>query len=148
MEPSLPIENPKSYDSYHDSLTHHYSAPVFYDALRREISFARREGNNVAVLKFQLSKSVKLDQMLYFANELELSVRQHDLIARIAEREFVVLLRFGSDITSACESLVTRMKNVEKRTFYYGWVMSDGTKDLDSVLNELDNPQIFRASAN
>lgn len=146
MEPSLPIEPPKSYDSYHDSLTHHYSATVFYDALKREISFAKREGNSVAVLKFQLHKLATSDHMIFFANELELSVRQHDLISRISEREFVVLLRFDSDISSACECLVARIQNVEKRTFYYGWVVSDGTKDVLEVLNELDNPHLLRSS--
>ena len=146
MELSLPIEPIKSFDGYHDSLTHHYSAAVFYDSLRREISFAKREGNSVGVLKFQLFANTTEDQLLYFANELELAVRQHDLIARVGMREFAVLLRFDSDITSACVCLIARIKAVEKRGFHYCWVITDGSKDVEQVLEELDNPQILRSS--
>lgn len=146
MEQILPIEPPRSFDCYHDSLTHHYAAPVFYDALKREISFAKREGNTVGIVKFILLDKATTDQLLFFANELELAVRQHDLISRIAVNEFAVLLRFDSDITAACESLILRIKNVEKRGFRYAWVSTDGTKELVQVLAELDNPQILRSS--
>ena len=146
MERILPIEKPKSFDCYHDALTHHYVAPVFYDALNREISFAKREGNLVGVVKFLLFESTSEEQLLYFANELELAVRQHDLIARITSHEFVVLLRFDSEITSACSALVARIKNTERREFQYCWVITDGTKGLAEVLEALDNPQILRSS--
>jgi GGDEF domain-containing protein len=146
MERILPIEKPKSFDCYHDALTHHYVAPVFYDALKREISFAKREGNLVGVVKFVLFESTSEEQLLYFANELELAVRQHDLIARITSHEFAVLLRIDSEIASACSALVTRIKNVERRQFQYCWVITDGTKGLAEVLEALDNPQILRSS--
>ena len=51
MEKSLPIDSIKSFDNYHDSLTNHYAPAVFFDSLKREISFAGREGNQVAVIK-------------------------------------------------------------------------------------------------
>jgi GGDEF domain-containing protein len=146
MERILPIEKPKSFDCYHDALTHQYVAPVFYDALKREISFAKREGNLVGVVKFVLFESTSEEQLLYFANELELAVRQHDLIARITSHEFAVLLRIDSEIASACSALVTRIKNVERRQFQYCWVITDGTKGLAEVLEALDNPQILRSS--
>ena len=146
MERILPIEKPKSFDCYHDSLTHHFVAPVFYDALKREISFARREGNLVGVVKFVLFRNISEEELLYFANELELAVRQHDLIARITSHEFAVLLRFDSELDSACEALITRIKNVERREFQYCWVITDGTTGLAQVLEELDNPQILRFS--
>jgi hypothetical protein len=146
MEISLPIGTPSSFDNYRDSLTHHYSANVFYDALKREISFAKREGNLVGVVKFIVPAGTSADQLLYFANELELAIRQHDLIARIAECEFVALLRFDSEVIEACECLVQRIKNLERREFKFVWAISDGTKGLEQVLEELDNPQIYRSS--
>jgi GGDEF domain-containing protein len=146
MEPILPIEKPKSYDCYHDVLTQHYSAQVFYDALKREISFAKREGNLVGILKLELFSNATEDQMLYFANEIELAVRHHDLISRLASHEFVVLLRFDSEISAACEYVVQRLTKVEKRGFKFGWVITDGTKGLEQVLEELNNPQILRSS--
>lgn len=146
MEQILPIQSPKSFDCYHDSLTHHYAAPVFYDALKREISFAKREGNLVGIVKFVLPPKTSEDQMLYFANELELSVRQHDLISRIGLREFAVLLRLDTEIQSACEILINRIKKSEKRQFQYCYVMTDGTKGLVQVLENLDNPQILKSS--
>lgn len=145
MEQILPIQPPKSFDCYHDSLTHHYAATVFYDALKREISFAKREGNLLGIIKFVLPANTSEDQLLYFANELDLSVRQHDLIARTGTREFAVLLRIDNEIDAACESLLNRIKIYEKRKFHYGVVISDGTKGLVQVLENLDNPQILRA---
>ena len=146
MEQILPIQSPKSFDCYHDSLTHHYAAPVFYDALKREISYAKREGNLVGIVKFVLPPKTSEDQMLYFANELELSVRQHDLISRIGLREFAVLLRLDTEIQSACEILINRIKKSEKRQFQYSFVTTDGTKGLVQVLENLDNPQILKSS--
>ena len=146
MERILPISKPKSFDCYHDSLTHHYAAPVFYDALKRELSFAKREGNLVGIVKFQLLENATEDQMLYFANELELVVRQHDLIARIGGNEFAVLLRLDAEVESAFKCLVTRVANVEKRGFKYAFISTDGTKGLVQVLEEMDNPQILQSS--
>jgi GGDEF domain-containing protein len=146
MERILPIETPKTFDCYHDSLTHHYAAPVFYDALKREISFAKREESSVGIVKFVLPENATTDQLLFFANELELAVRHHDLISRIASHEFAVLLRFDSNIGSACECLISRVRNIEKRGFQYSWVTTDGTKGLEEVLLELDNPQILKSS--
>jgi GGDEF domain-containing protein len=146
MELSLPVEIPKTFDCYHDLLTHHYAAPVFYDALKRELSFAKREGNLVGVVKFFLKEQTTLDQLLYFANELELAIRQHDLISRLAKYEFAVLMRFDADIPAAFQSLIERIRKVEKREFQYSWTFSDGTKGLEQVLDELDNPQIIQSS--
>lgn len=146
MERILPVGKPKTFDNYRDSFTHHFAANVFYDALKREISFAKREGNLVGVVKFQLKYSTSAEHVLFFANELELSIRQHDLIARIGELEFAVLLRFDANISEACECLISRVTNLEKREFRYAFVVSDGTKGLEQVLKELDNPQILRSS--
>lgn len=146
MERILPIAKVKSFDCYRDSLTHHFAAPVFYDALEREISFAKREGNLVGVVKFELLADASEDQLLFFANELELAVRQHDLISRIGTREFVVLMRLDIEISSAFKALISRIKTFEKREFKVGFVCSDGTKGLVQVLEELDNPQILQSS--
>ena len=140
------MESPKSFDCYHDSLTNLYAASVFYDALKRELSFAKREGNLVGIVKFFLPRETTLDQLLFFANELELASRQHDFISRIAKYEFAVLMRFDADIPSAFESLISRIKNVERREFKYSWTVSDGTKGLEQVLDEVDNPQILQSS--
>ena len=79
--------------------------------------------------------------MLFRSNELELIVRQHDLIARLARYEFAVLLRFDSNIREACLALINRVENVEKRKFSYSWSISDGTKSLEEMLKEIENPQ-------
>ena len=127
-------------------MTHHYSASVFYDALKRELSFAKREGNLVGVVKFELLEGSSEDQLIFFANELELAVRQHDLIARIGAREFAVLLRLDIEIENAFKALVSRLKKFERREFKVGHIFSDGTKGLAHVLEELDNPQILHSS--
>lgn len=142
----IPISETRTFDCYHDSLTHHYLASVFYDALAREISFAKREGNQVGIIKFQLLDGTAEDQMLFFANELELAVRQHDLISRISDREFAVLLRLDTEVNGAFEALISRLIKMENREFLFGCVRTDGTKGLAKVLEELDNPQILCSS--
>ena len=142
-EPRLKVDPPSSIDGFHDLLTHYYSLPIFYETLKREISFAKREGHAIALLKFQLPNDTNLDQLLFFANELEQIVRQHDLIARLARYEFAVLLRFDSNIREACLALINRVENVEKRKFSYSWSISDGTKSLEEMLKEIENPQLL-----
>ena len=83
---------------------------------------------------------------MYKRQELELAIRQHDLISRLSKREFAVLLRFDSEALEVCESLVKRVKSLEKREFSFAWVITDGTKGLEQVLEDLDNPQILRSS--
>ncbi|MFM8921435.1 MAG: hypothetical protein ACKOFV_02070 [Candidatus Nanopelagicaceae bacterium] len=141
MERSIPVEPLKSFDNYRDSLTNLFSANVFYDALKREISLARREGNQVGLVKFILPRDISMEHLLYFSNELLLLARQHDLVSRISEREFVVLLRFDSEVAGACESLIQRVANSERRQFSYSVLVADGTKVLEQVLADLDNPQ-------
>jgi GGDEF domain-containing protein len=106
----------------------------------------REEGNQVGVVKFELFENTTEDHLLFFANELELAVRQHDLIARVGIREFVVLLRLDSEIESAFIALISRINGFEKREYKVGIVKTDGTKGLVQVLEELDNPQIMRSS--
>ena len=142
-EPRLKVDPPSSIDGFHDLLTHYYSLPIFYETLKREISFAKREGHAIALLKFQLPNETNLDQLLFFANELEQIVRQHDLIARLARYEFVVLLRFDANISEACLSMVSRVEHVEKRKFSYSWAISDGTKGVEELLKEIENPQLL-----
>ena len=86
------------------------------------------------------------DQLLFFANELDLAVRHHDLISRIGAREFAVLLRLDVEIESAFKALVSRLKKIERREFKVGYISSDGTKGLVQVLEELENPQILYSS--
>jgi GGDEF domain-containing protein len=146
MEKIIPIEPLKSFDGYHDSLTHHYAAPVFYDALKREVSFAKREGHKVGIVRLQLLENTSMDQMLFFANELELCVRHHDLIARVGQREFAVLLRFDFAISAACECLLQRLATTERREFLFSFAVSDGTKGVEELLDELENPQFLQSS--
>ena len=149
MERIVPTRAPFSFDGYRDSETNHYSVQVFYDALQRELSFVQRESSSsVGVVKFTLPEASTADQLLFFANELELCIRRHDLISRIAEREFVVLIRAGLAIQEACDSLILRMSNVERRGFLFVKALSDGTKELVQVLSELDNPQFLTSSKN
>jgi hypothetical protein len=35
---------------------------------------------------------------------------------------------------------------MERREFKFAWAISDGTKGLEQLLQELDNPQIYHSS--
>lgn len=115
------------------------TAQSFNAALLREISYAKREKIPTGVIKFELPESATFDEFMYFANELELAIRQHDLIGRVAVREFAVLIRTSFDISEACEALVARLKIVERRPFIHKVAITDGTKGVAEILAELDN---------
>jgi GGDEF domain-containing protein len=105
-----------SHDGLRDSLTHLASPGLFYEELRREISRARRSGEQVSLARFVLrAKASEVDaphssefdiEVLSFSHTLSQLTRAEDICSRIGSLEFLVLLR-GSD--SVAMALIERV---------------------------------------
>lgn len=93
----------RSHDGLRDSLTHLASPGLFYEELRREISRARRSGEQISLARFVLRAHVsEVDaphssefgiEVLSFSQTLNRLTRAEDICSRIGDLEFLVLLR-------------------------------------------------------
>ena len=93
----------RSHDGLRDSLTHLASPGLFYEELRREVSRARRSGEQVSLARFvlrvnplavvELSPSEFDIEVLSFSHTLTRLTRAEDICSRMGNLEFVVLLR-------------------------------------------------------
>jgi diguanylate cyclase (GGDEF)-like protein/PAS domain S-box-containing protein len=101
----------------HDVLTHLPNRTLFNDRLTQAISFAKREGNQLAVLFVDLDQFKRINDSLghamgdkllrSVAGRLIACVRQSDTVCRLGGDEFVVLL---SEVTSAEAASVSARK--------------------------------------
>ncbi len=99
-----------SHDGLRDSLTRLALPGLFYEELRREISRARRSGEQVSLVRFVLRanasevdapRSSEFDvEVLSFCHTLTRLTRAEDICSRMGNLEFLVLLR-GNDLVAA-----------------------------------------------
>ena len=156
-----------SHDGIKDSLTHLAAPPLFYEALRRELSRFERSGNPFSLVRLVLLTETKNQyrqenndvsiyevEILNFAEILIRLSRSEDLCARIGEREFAILLH-GSE--SVAQNLIERVankwlaaiaENVKERGRAYPDFLSahlssqSGENTLD-LLNRLDRQPLI-----
>jgi len=89
--------------AHHDSLTGIANRRHFIDAINREISRAKRKGDQFSVLYFDLNKFKEANDkhghhfgdeiLIAFANRLRQEIREDDFVARLGGDEFALLLR-------------------------------------------------------
>lgn len=91
-----------SHDGLRDALTQLAAPTLLYEELRREIARARRENQELALVRFVLTQvdltaADFLEDVIAFAHALTLLSRDEDVCARMGEREFVCILHGGED---------------------------------------------------
>ncbi|MSX13935.1 MAG: diguanylate cyclase, partial [Actinobacteria bacterium] len=91
-----------SHDGIKDSLTHLAAPPYFYENLRREIASSARTGKPISIIKFIIKSdgSRYEESILSFADLLMKSFRQEDLIARMGQLEFTLLIRENEELAA------------------------------------------------
>ena len=83
-----------SHDGIKDSLTHCASPPYFYESLNREIALVARNGGVFSLVRIVLQFSSDYEfKIMEFSHALKNLTRDEDLIARLGELEFTILLR-------------------------------------------------------
>ena len=100
MNESVSASEIYSHDGIKDSLTHLAAPPYFYENLRREIASSSRSGKPLSVIKFivQNSGASYEDSILQFADQLSRNFREEDLLARMGQFEFTLLIRENEGI--------------------------------------------------
>jgi len=141
MSESVSASEIYSHDGVKDSLTHLAAPPYFYENLRREIAGSLRSGKPLTVVKFIVRSSSinNRESILNFADLLSKYFREDDLVARMGQHEFMVLIS-GSD-----ENMIQgiqRMAAGGEFKFEYSIVSTVDHDDSLKLLNRLDESEI------
>jgi len=136
------IFEPISHDGRHDSLTNLLAPPLYYEEMARELARFQRGGMQLCAIRIDLLTSSTVDEIVAFADALSNIARTEDLIARIGEFEFALLVR--GDL-SVVEKFISRL-DFEIEVSYACVLPKVGEITLE-LLNRLDQIKLTRATA-
>ena len=136
-----PIFEPISHDGQHDSLTNLLAPPLYYLEMARELARSQRSAIELCAIRLELPITTTLDEIVAFADALTNSARAEDLIARIGEFEFALLVR--GDLT-VVEKLIARI-DIDLEISYACVAPKAGEVTLE-LLNRLDQIELTRAT--
>jgi GGDEF domain-containing protein len=136
-----PFFEPISHDGRHDSLTHLLAPPLYYEEMARELARFQRSAIELCVIRLEIPSTSSVDEIMKFADELSNSARTEDLIARIGEFEFALLVRGDLKVV---EKFIARI-NFEIEISYACVAPKAGEATLE-LLNRLDQIELTRAT--
>jgi len=136
------IFEPISHDGRHDSLTNLLAPPLYYEEMARELARFQRGGMQLCAIRIDLLTLSTVDEIVAFADALSNIARTEDLIARIGEFEFALLVR--GDL-SVVEKFISRL-DFEIEVSYACVLPKVGEITLE-LLNRLDKIKLTRATA-
>ena len=137
-----PIFEPISHDGRHDSLTNLLAPPLYYQEMARELARFQRNAIELCAIRLELPTTSTVDEIVEFADALTNSARAEDLIARIGQFEFALLVR--GDLT-VVEKFVARI-DIDLEISYACVAPKAGEVTLE-LLNRLDQIELTRAYA-
>ena len=137
-----PIFEPISHDGRHDSLTNLLAPPLYYQEMARELARFQRNAIELCAIRLELPTTSTVDEIVEFADALTNSARAEDLIARIGQFEFALLVRV--DLT-VVEKFVARI-DIDLEISYACVAPKAGEVTLE-LLNRLDQIELTRATA-
>ena len=136
-----PIFEPISHDGRHDSLTNLLAPPLYYQEMARELARYQRNAVELCAIRLELPTTSTVDEIVAFADALTNSARAEDLIARIGEFEFALLVR--GDLT-VVEKFIARIY-IDFEISYACVAPKAGEVTLE-LLNRLDQIELTRAT--
>jgi GGDEF domain-containing protein len=136
-----PIFEPISHDGRHDSLTNLLAPPLYYEEMARELARSQRSAIELCAIRLELPTTTKIDEIVAFADVLTNSARTEDLIARIGEFEFALLVR--GDLT-VVEKFIARIDFAMEVS--YACVAPNAGEATLELLNRLDQIELTRAT--
>ena len=136
-----PIFEPISHDGRHDLLTNLLAPPLYYHEVARELARFQRNTIELCAIRLELPITTTLDEIVAFADALSNSARTEDLIARIGEFEFALLVR--GDLT-VVEKFIARI-DLDLEISYACVAPKAGEVTLE-LLNRLDQIELTRAT--
>ena len=135
------IFDPISHDGRHDSLTNLLSPPLYYLEMARELARFQRSAIELCAIRLELPAASSVDEIVAFADVLSNSARAEDLIARVGEFEFALLVRGD---TKVVEKFIARIDF--KIEISYACVTPKAGEVTLELLNRLDKIELTRAT--
>lgn len=135
-----PIFEPISHDGRHDSLTNLLAPPLYYQEMARELARFQRSAIELCAIRLELPATASVEEIVAFADALSNNARAEDLIARIGQFEFALLVR--GDL-SVVEKFIARI-DFEIEISYACVAPIAGEVTLE-LLNRLDQIELTRA---
>ena len=105
----------------------------FYESAKRVKSWANRKGQALAIIAIQLPE-ISDDLLVACARKMNSELRGGDLLARMGERTFVLLL-LGDE--EAAGHLIFRLSNTIKPKLDFKSILFDEDENLVDALNRL-----------
>ena len=136
-----PIFEPITHDGRHDSQTNLLAPPLYYQEMARELARFQRNAIELCAIRLELPTTSTVDEIVEFADALTNSARAEDLIARIGQFEFALLVR--GDLT-VVEKFVARI-DIDLEISYACVAPKAGEVTLE-LLNRLDQIELTRAT--
>jgi GGDEF domain-containing protein len=136
-----PTFEPISHDGRHDSLTNLLAPPLFYEEMARELARFQRSAIELCAIRLELPTTTTIDEIMAFADVLTNSARAEDLIARIGEFEFALLVR--GDL-SMVDKFIARIDIAIEIS--YACVAPKAGEITLELLNRLDQIELTRAT--
>lgn len=136
-----PSYEPISHDGRHDSLTNLLAPPLYYEEMARELARLQRRYLELCAIRLEIPKTLSKSEIVSFADALSNSARAEDLIARIGEFEFGILIRGDEKFV---EKLIARIDfKIEVK---YACTTAQVGEDTLDLLNRLDQIELTRAT--
>ena len=136
-----PTYEPLSHDGRHDSLTNLLAPPLYYLEMARELARFQRSAIELCAIRLELPTTSTVDEIVAFADVLSNSARAEDLIARVGEFEFALLVRGD---TKVVEKFIARI-DIRIEISYACTIPKPGEVTLE-LLNRLDQIELTRAT--
>jgi len=136
-----PSYEPISHDGRHDSLTNLLAPPLYYEEMARELARIQRRNFKLCAIRLEIPATLSKSEIVGFADALSNSARAEDLIARIGEFEFGILIRCDE---KTIEKFIARI-DFEIEIMYACTSVQVGEAALE-LLNRLDQIELTRAT--
>ena len=120
-------------DGIYDSLTGLLAPPYFYESSERLLSWAERSHHPVSLISIRLP-SLNDDLLLKCARDLISELRGGDLLARLGNQSFALLL-LGDKL--GAEQLIFRLKNTIKPELTYEATAIEVGEGIEAGLQRL-----------
>ena len=120
-------------EGIYDPLTGALAPRFFYESSKRLISWANRTNRQTAVIAIRHDE-LSDDELIKFATDLSSELRGGDLLARMNQKTFVLLL-IGDQL--GAEQLIFRLKNVVKFNLEFKSVELNQGEDIVTALTRL-----------
>lgn len=141
------IQSTSSLRREFDESTDLVNAALFYEHLERQLAQTRRDDNQFRLMRILVSDDISDESLIEFAFALNDSTRDEDIVSRIGNHEFVILLRINPLSSDNSRNIIRRISKIFEGKFLFSTILIDGTFDSIRALELLDRA-LFKRSTN